>query len=349
MTTLPTLLFNQNGEVSSESNLRAFIPVPCTNDDLAERFLHSLKNGDKQSFRRFCLCEFNLDRDDANYIIYPLIGNKWIPFRIAFCEKISVEGEPMTAVFFANQMDELYPLMSPASPICRDISGKLLCDILNLRHFRRTNLIPPEALLLFEQFPIIEDSALKSDADTHVQCDLFLLTQKIFDEFIAASPDMNLEFSLKLIPSALTFNRPANQIIVPCPLEAYIYLTILLGYILFSISDDHCIRGELQYIGPGSEVSYQIESSRASLLRNGCSNVEDLFPESHNLSSLARTASTIAHLFDLRTDLSVNSETGMLHATIGIGLDKILPSEFHYSAPYDRIRDILHEAMRLFA
>ena len=349
MKPLPTLIFTPDGEVFTENGIRSLIKAECTDHDLAERFIHSLKSGDKQSFRRFCDFDFNPDCDDANYIIYPLIGKKWLPFRFAFCEKIRYSGQPMTAVFFSNHMDDFHTLMSPASPICRDTSGKLISDILRLRHARRNNVITPETLFLLNEFPLIEKSALGLAGEEDTQCDLLLLTQMIFDQLTAAAHFENMEFDLKLIRTDMTLGRPENQIIVPCPLEAYIYLTVILGYIFCTLSDNRRIQAQIRYLGAGAELSYSIETSRATILHNGCSNLEELFPESHNLASLARAASAIALSFDILTDLSVNTETGLLTAHIGVGMEKFLPNEFRYSNPYEKIGDVLREAIRLLA
>ncbi|MBQ7933137.1 MAG: hypothetical protein IJ334_19285 [Clostridia bacterium] len=348
MNTLPSLIFDSNGDVFTETGVRAQIKAECTNFDLTERFIHSLKSGDKASFRRFCLRDFSTENDSTNYIIYPLMNRKWIPFRFAFCEKIRLEGNPVTAVFLSNHMSEFHSLMSPASPICRVTSDKLISDILSLRHARQNTVITPETLFLLREFPLIEKSAGGlSEEDS--QCDLLLLTQMIFSQLAEEAHFGNLRLELELIRTDMAFGRPENQIIVPCPVEAYVYLTVLIGYIFGTLSDDRIIRGTVRYLGPGAEISLGIETSGTCLLNNGCSNLEDLFPPSHNLASLARAASCIAHTFDLFTDLSVNAETGLLTAHIGVGMEKFVPAGFRYSDPYGKINAILKEALRLIA
>ncbi len=344
MKNLPVLIFSADAEVFSERNLRALLPVECTDRDLTERFLHSLKSGDKLSFRRFCLLDFAGD-DSANYIIYPLIGKKWLPFRFAFCEKILLDGIPASAAFFANRMDEFHVLMSPASPICRDTSGKLISDLLSLR-LERLTFITPETLFLLNDFPLLAQSARSGETD--IRCDLLRMTQMIFDGLAEAPPFSDLKFTMELLPG-MAFGRPENQIIVPCPTEAYIYLVTLVGYILSVLSDDSQIRGQIRYLGGGAEVSLAVRTSHPNILRGGCSNFEDLFSESHNLSSLARAASAIAHSFGLLSDLSVNAETGFLTAYIGVGMEKFLPNEFRFSDPYSVIPAVLAEVLQLIA
>ncbi len=106
----------------------------------------------------------------------------------------------MTAVFFSNHMDDFHTLMSPASPICRDTSGKLISDILRLRHARRNNVITPETLFLLNEFPLIEKSAWGLAGEEDTQCDLLLLTAHI---------GVGME---KFIPNEFRYSNPYEKI-----------------------------------------------------------------------------------------------------------------------------------------
>ncbi len=349
MNQLPNLVFAPDGELYTQHDVIERIPGGCSFDAVVERFYHSLKTGDCHSFRRFCLQDYDPDSDDANYMIYPLVGKQLLPFRFAFCEKISYSGQTVTAVFFADGMDEFHTLMSPASPICRDTAGKLICDLFQLRHQRRSNWLTPESLMLFDEFPLLEKAALDASINEDSLCDLNRITQCIFDELYKSIPFRDMDFALTLVKNDSIRNKPANQIIVPCPVEAYIYLTVILGYLFSCISEDHRISAKVYYFGPGAEIVYNVRTSPINTLRSECSNLEELFSSPNTLSSLAKIASAIAHCFGIRINLSFENDTGLLTTHVAVGYEKFVPNRFRFSDPYAKVLPVLQEVFKLFA
>lgn len=349
MNQLPNLIFAPDGELYTQHDVIERIPGGCSFDDVVKRFYHSMKTGDSNSFRLFCLRDYDPDHDSANYMIYPLVTKHWLPFRFAFCEKVSYSGQPVTVVFFAEHMDEFHTLMSPASPICRDTVGKLLSDLFQLRHHRRSNWLTPESLLLFDEFPLLEKAALDPSMDADAQCDLYRITNDIFRELSKAVPFRTTNFSLDLIRNYNTHGKPIDQIIVPCPMEAYIYMTVILGYIFNCITENHQISARVSYFGPGAEIVYSVQISPTGYLKNGFSNIEDLFPQNSSLFSLAKTVSAIAYLFGIRLNLDFKPEIGLLTTHVSVGYETFVPNHFRYNNPYELVAPVLLEAFKLFA
>jgi len=346
---LPSLVFAPDGELYSQHGVIERIQGACSFDTVVERFYHSLKSGDSHSFRRFCLRDYDQDHDDANYMIYPLVTKHWLPFRFAFCEKVSYSGQTVTVVFFADHLDEFHTLMSPASPICRDTAGKLLCDLFQLRHRRRSNWLTPESLLLFEEFPLLEKAALDSSMEADAHCDLLRITKDIFNELHKSAPFRDTDFTMDLLINDSICSKPRNEIIVPCPVEAYIYMTVILGYLFSCISSDHRISSTVSYFGPGAEVVYSVRTLPSGSLRSGCSNLVDLFPEAGNLSYLAKVASAIGHIFGIRINLSYDHEAEILTTHVSVGYEKFVPVHFRYNNPYELVTPVLREVFKLLA
>lgn len=346
---LPNLVFAPDGELFKENGVLQQLSDPGDYDDLTRRFLHSLKSGDSNSFRRFCLREFDLEHDNNNYVIYPLSSKKLIPFRYVFCEKVNLSNQTVTIAFFANRMSDFHHLMSPASPICRDVTGKLFHDLFQLRNMRHSNLLTPEALLLFGEFPLIYRAAGDDSMEAEKMCDLRLLTDKVFKALSDTIPFRNTVFSLTLAETDSSYNRPKNQLIVPCPVEGYVYLTAIVTYLLNAVTHNRTITAQIGYFAQGVEIVYHSEAPE-TIRFTGCSScLEDLFPSASSLRSLARLASSIALSFGINLDLYFEPDTNVLKTYIGIGYETYRSPEFHYSDPYSIVRDVLSEVLQLLS
>ena len=246
-------------------------------------------------------------------------------------------------------MSDFHCLMSPSSPICRDVTGKLLHDLFQLRNMRHSNLLTPETLLLFGEFPLICRAAGDDSIESEKMCDLRLLTDTVFSALSDTPPFRSTSFSLTLTETDSAYNRPKNQLIVPCPVEAYVYLTTVLVYLLNSISDNHTVTAQIGYLAQGVEIVYLSETSGSIIVTGGCSCLEDLFPEAGSLRSLARLASSIALSFGINLDLYFDPDTNILKTFIGIGYETYRSPEFHYSDPYSIVKDVLAEVLQLLS
>ena len=96
-----------------------------------------------------------------------------MPFRFIFCEKVHLSETHVTLVYLTDHMSAFHSLISPASSFCRDATGMLIHDLFSLRDKRHSNFIPPESLMLFEEFPLIANAADNTSSNPEPYSALF--------------------------------------------------------------------------------------------------------------------------------------------------------------------------------
>ena len=319
----PCLIFSSDGELSDERGVISSCNELSTRSSVMARFYRSLY-GDADDFRRFCS-----ENDTKDYRIYHIrcfsSDNR---FRYAFCEKIELLGEKMTAVYLARTASSLYPLMSPSSP---DISSSLIG--IKYSSDMGVTRLSAEAFSVVERIPYLAESVFSKNASAKY-CDLTDFTKAVAD---------HLSASKKAGASVFVTTPPGRDEhgIIEFPTDAYTALLALIYTIEAALSSDHAIEISVSYYSYAADVNISTVTDR---LKESTSLASLGFLKSTGVrENLLHIADTIASVAGMDLYVCCDRETGRLTVTAGIGYEIQSMPDFKHCDPYENIDLILAE------
>lgn len=338
MSQLPYLVFDNSAVLLHLSR----ITVP----NAGEKFLSSLKPGDRFVFTSFCA--ENFDVDDPCCKVFELDG--FSDYSYAFLEKIVFRGNVVNIVYFAADFDEFHEIVSPNSKYYRNFTGQCIHEILSAScKGASASYLTPSAFLALDKIPHLRDELLRDERFPEL-CDIRIITERMVER--ARRLPIFRKTKIQLEHSGVgktTENTPSERAagIIEFSIPAYIYLFASLIHIFNALSDDHRIRIET-LSDASSDASHgfvrfyvKVPDSRA--IKGEMGSLAELERYVPSLSSIAEIAAFVAYDAKISTAITYDSENQTLCTSVKLGSAVESMPTFHHRDPYTGAPDIFEE------
>ena len=332
---LPCMIFSRSSWLCDEFGVLSVFAGKLPRRLLGERFLRSL-GGDCTDFLHFCE-----STDASDYRLYHL--RAFAPdgcFSYAFCEKITIDGETLTAVYLARNAARFYPLITPSFSGTRSFADSICAELMEAGYIRHSGgtLTETKALSLAMRVPYLTE-ALAADDPVRF-CDIIALAETLVKS-IASSPSVCAEINISHSP----ISDNAADRIVRLPVESLSSVLFMLCAALSSVSSDHRIDLNVSLCLPAADVTVSTVTDRIS---GGLpSDSVDSLARVGVRKDIIRTAKTLAYISDIDLYADFDGTSGKLSVTAGIGGEKQTPPDFKYSEPEKNIPRIVAETEEL--
>ncbi len=347
---LPFLLFDENARLRKTRGAEWIFPEFPDLDAMRERFLCSLRSGDRKRFLEYCTDP--IIPDDRSVTCEIFSPSALPSFRYAFCEKNYTGSEFFTTVFLAEDMGQFHRLMSPTSIAYSRTTERILREILLLagNPTPEPSALMPDSILALRLFP----AALRAvTAPEHAKgfCDIYRITEAVVRN-LQESP-LFLRTTLRLTPLE---TAPSLRILEFCS-DLYVHILTSLLTVLMTVSADHTITLDIR---PFAVLFENAPLAADITLSTAVRDPEDFRNDSGSLKALAKpgsaaetlmtVAAVLAYTSGLETSVRVDPSTRELRVCLTVNPAANRPAVgFKYRDPYGCVPAITAEVLEYYA
>ena len=293
------------------------------------RFFRSLC-GDAADFSAFCAS------DIEDYRMYRLRGfSSCTRLRYAFCEKETILGERMTAVFFAHGISDFHSLMSPSSTLLKTSADVLASELIAIKSSAESgsSRLSAEAFSVASRIPYLCE-AIFEQRERARYCSVLDVTKAAVDN-IALSPSFTADFNVR------EKRRPTSDGIIEIPVEAYAAVLTAVTNIASFLSSDHAIDVTVAFYSYAADVTVTTRTEKiAQSVR--LSSLRTLIHAGIR-EELVRMTETIAYIAGIELSLSFDRPSGEISFVIGVGYEMQSIPDFKFSDPFEFISAVCAE------
>lgn len=336
---LPCLIFSSDGKLCDEKGVLSSDDGIASLAELEKRFIYSLRD-DVDGFVSFC------SSNTADYRIYRMRSfTKNSFYRFAFCEKDSLLGDTVTAVYLAHDVASFHALMSPSSAILRTNTDVLTSELLQIKSSALSGApgISAEAFSVASRIPNLCEAIFDRRSRARY-CDLFEAV-KAASERIASSAAFSSSVSVGIKPNAFTRSDECGDNLSPniieFPVEAFVAVLTILCSAAAALSSSHTVDVTVSYYAYAADVVISTVTDRLSgdIRLAGPRSLADAGAR----EDLIRIAETIAYISGIDLSVSFDGSVGVLSVVIGLGYEMQSPPDFKYSDPLEALSSVADE------
>lgn len=345
---LPFLIFDGNARLRKTHGAEWIFPEFPDLDAIGERFLHSLRSGDRKRFLEYCTEPLF---PDSRSVSCEIFSPSALPsFRYAFCEKNVTGGQFFTTVFLAEDMGQFHRLMSPASIAYSRTTERILREILLLagEPDPEPSALMPDTILALRVFPTALRVLMEPERGKGL-CDVYRITEAVVRNLRESPLFLHTTFRF---PSSSAEADPSLRIL-EFSAELYVHILTSLLTVLMTISADHILTLDVR---PFTVLSENAPLAADITLTTIVRHPEDYRNDSGSLRSLAvpgsasetllTVAAVLAYTAGFETSVRVDYRTQKLSICLTVNPDSDRPATgFKYRDPYGCVPAVTAEIL----